>query len=232
MRDGATSDPSPGLKALPAPTPEGPRADPGQQPRGVAAERPDVVSPLLDQQGGEPQAADPVADLVQALAGDAPGAGRVGLGDVEADRDDQRLGLEPADDRQRLVEGLEVAAVEDVLGKWQVDVEALAFPLADLVGEPREIRVGEAGVAVDRDGQDVGPVEEDVLGAVAVMVVDVQDGDPPDLLDRGIGRRSRRCRSSRSRRRCRARRGGPGGGRGCRPAGCSTAGPRRPTAPR
>ena len=60
--------------------------------------------------------ADPAADLEEALGGDAPGAGRVGLGDVEAERDDQGLGLELADERQGLVERLEVAAVVDVLG--------------------------------------------------------------------------------------------------------------------
>ena len=39
-------------------------------------------------------------------------------------------------------------------------------------------------MAVDRDGQDVGAVVEDVLGAVAVVVVDVEDGDlAPSSLD-------------------------------------------------
>ena len=62
-------------------------------------------------------------------------------------------------------------------------VESLALALAHLVGEAREIRVGEVGMAVDRDGQDVGAVVEDVLGAVAVVVVDVEHGD----LRRAVG---------------------------------------------
>src|SRR5262249_59554606 len=91
----------------------------------------------------------------------------VGLGDVQAERDDERLRVDLPDDRQRVVEGLEVAGVVHVLGQGEVEVVPLAFSFTDLVGKPGEVRVGEARVAVDRDGQDVGAVVEDVLGAVA-----------------------------------------------------------------
>ena len=60
----------------------------------------------------------------------------------------------------------------------QVQIEAQPRALAGLVrvaAEEREIGVG---VGVDRDGQDVGASVEDPLGAVAMVHVDIQYGDP------------------------------------------------------
>ena len=74
-----------------------------------------------------------------------------------------------------LVEFFEISAVVDVFGQGEVAVEPLALALAHLVGEAREIGVGEVRVAVDRDGQDVGSFPEDILGPVAVVVIDVED---------------------------------------------------------
>ena len=79
-------------------------------------------------------------DLEEALAGHAPGARRVGLGDVQAEGDDQRLGPELAHDLQGLVQLLQVAGVEDVLGQGEVPVEAPALALPHLVGEAGEVR--------------------------------------------------------------------------------------------
>src|SRR3546814_18597376 len=44
-----------------------------------------------------------------------------------------------------------------------------------------EIRIGEARVAVNRYGEHVAAVVEDVLLPVAVVIVDVQDRRPPEL---------------------------------------------------
>ena len=106
---------------------QGPRADAREHPRGVPAEEADVVAALLDQEGRILHRADPPADLEEAFGREAPRPGRVGLGDVEAERDDQRDRVELADDLEGLVEFFEVAAVVDVLGEREVVVEPLAL---------------------------------------------------------------------------------------------------------
>ena len=62
----------------------------------------------------------------------------------------------------------------------QRDVEVLACPgaLAGLVGPAEEVRVVAVRVGVDRDVADVAAAPEDLLAAVAVVVVDVEDRDP------------------------------------------------------
>lgn len=39
--------------------------------------------------------------------------------------------------------------------------------------EPAEIRIGKAGMTMDRDGKDIGPVAKDVLRPISMVVVDV-----------------------------------------------------------
>ena len=62
-------------------------------------------------------------------------------------------------------------------------------PLAPLVGVAGEERVLLAGVAVQVGDQHVAPGPEDVLGAVAVVVVDVDDRHPVQpAVEQGLGR--------------------------------------------
>ena len=61
-------------------------------------------------------------------------------------------------------------------------VEAVARPGALLVGMAEEERIFGHRVAVQVDHQHVRPLVEDFLRAVAVMVVDVEDGDPARAL--------------------------------------------------
>jgi hypothetical protein len=63
--------------------------------------------------------------------------------------------------RQRLVQGV-----------------AVAGPRAALVLVAREEGIERRGIAVQRGEKDVGAVVEDGLGAVAVVHVHVEDGDP------------------------------------------------------
>ena len=69
------------------------------------------------------------------------------------------------------------AARRDVLRQGEVQVVAGARPDAGLVAEAGEIGIGEARMAVDRHGEHVGARIEDLLLAVAVVIVDVEDGD-------------------------------------------------------
>ena len=61
---------------------------------------------------------------------------------------------------------------------WQREVEVVAFtrPCPSLVGVTQEERVFREGVAVDGDAQHIGALVEDGLGAVAVVVVHIEDG--------------------------------------------------------
>src|SRR5215813_13642351 len=78
---------------------------------------------------------------------------------------------------QSLCHGVSVLLGRDVLRQRNVEVETSAFANAGLVAETREIGIGEARMAMDRHGQYVGTIIEDLLLAVAVVIVDVEDRD-------------------------------------------------------
>ena len=85
---------------------------------------------------------------------------------------------EAADAAQALPpRALRCCSVRDVLRQRQVEIVAGARADPGLVAEAGEIGIGEARMAVDRDGEHVGAGVEDLLLAVAVVIVDVEDGD-------------------------------------------------------
>src|SRR3546814_1057877 len=66
-------------------------------------------------------------------------------------------------------------------------VAALAGTRAGLVGVAEEEGILLLRVAVDRGEEDIGAVIEYRLGAVAVVVVDIEDGDTPGTgVDEGL----------------------------------------------
>ena len=85
-------------------------------------------------------------------------------------------GSNAIDGVDHLVEGGEVGVVVDPGGRGRFSVVP-ARARRPLVGVAGEVRVGPVRVAVERDVQHVGAVVEDLLGAVAVVVVDVEDRD-------------------------------------------------------
>lgn len=88
-------------------------------------------------------------------------------------------GSGPADPAQRRGQGHAVLLTAEVFRQGDVQIESSTRPFSFFLFIPAEIRVGEAGVAVQGYGEHVRAVEEDVLGAVAMMVVDVQHRHPP-----------------------------------------------------
>src|SRR4029078_8246668 len=62
-------------------------------------------------------------------------------------------------------------------GKGKIYSETRAFARARFVGVAPEVGVLGVGFGVEGDEEDVAAGVEDVLGAVAVVVVDVEDGD-------------------------------------------------------
>ena len=99
---------------------------------------------------------------------------------VEAEREDEGVRAEARHGFQRTVEGAEVGAIVRTRLQRKVDVETLTWSLAPLVGIARLERIVGFGVAVDRDHQDVRAAIEDLLRAVAVMGVDIEDRDAPE----------------------------------------------------
>ena len=73
---------------------------------------------------------------------------------------------------------VEVIGVRRSGPERDVEVLAGALPLPGLVGTAEEVRILAVGVGVDRDVAHVAAAPEDLLRAVAVVVVDVQDRDP------------------------------------------------------
>jgi hypothetical protein len=74
----------------------------------------------------------------------------------------------------------------------KVQIEAFASAGTQFVQIPQEERVLGMRVAMDAGEEDIGAVIEDGLGAVAVVVVDVQDGDARQALVAQRLRRQRR----------------------------------------
>ena len=71
----------------------------------------------------------------------------------------------------------EVLLVGRAGGQRDVEVRALAVPFPGLVLPAEDVRVLPVGVRVEAHVQDVATPPEDLLGAVAVVVVEVEDRD-------------------------------------------------------
>ena len=151
----------------------------GEEVARIGAERAHAVAALLHHERGIALLADHVAELLEILAAVGPGAGRIAARGVEARATPrERLGRNRLMRRKPSVHRVSVLLGGDVLGQRHVEIVAGAGPDARLVAEAGEVRIGEARMAVDRDGQHVGARVEDLLLAVAMVIVDVEDGDP------------------------------------------------------
>ena len=109
----------------------------------------------------------------------------IGIGSVRADQEIGRGGSDPV---ERKVERAAEPGHRCPARQWQVERGALPLAFAGLVFmAPVEGIIG-GGIGVDRDEQHVAPRIEDVLRAVAMMIIDVEDGDAaPARRDRGLG---------------------------------------------
>ena len=109
-------------------------------------------------------------------------ADRIVLEGIDAERDDQRIGSVSVDVfSPRRAPGSRLP-VRRPRRHRIVDVASFAPAFAVFVGEAEEIGIGVFRLAVQRDEQHIVAPVEDVLGAVAVMKVDIEYGDPPGSL--------------------------------------------------
>src|SRR5690606_3666118 len=107
-----------------------------------------------------------------------PRAGRVAHRGVEATGDDQVSGIVAADAVQRFLQRFPVLLRRDRLRQRYVEIEAGTRTGPGLLAEAAEIGIGEAGMAMNRHGQDVGTRVENLLLPIAVMIVDVENRNP------------------------------------------------------
>ena len=148
-----------------------------------------MVATLLQDDEAPPRRGHPPPHLVVAGCGEREVAQRVQRERVEAQRDDDEPRLDLGERLECLVEGLDVRPVVHAGRERQVPVLALPGALADLVGPTEEIRVLAVRVRVDRDVAHVVPTPEELLRAVAVMKVHIEDPDPlAGGPSKGVGR--------------------------------------------
>ena len=164
----------------------------GEEIAHIGAERAHPVAALLHDEGRVALLAEHVAELLEVARPIGPGAGRVAPRGIEPGRHHEKGRAEAADAARAPPPPRPVLLGRDVLRQRDVEIVAGAGPDPGLVAEAGEIGIGEARMAVDRDGEHVGARVEDLLLAVAVVIVDVEDGDacrsaPADW------RRSPRC---------------------------------------
>src|SRR5262249_32081703 len=143
----------------------------------IGAKRAHAITALLHHERGVALLADHASELLEILGSVWPSAGRIASRRVEAGAHHEERRCKPPDAAQSLCHGVSVLLGRDVLRQRNVEVETSAFANAGLVAETREIGIGEARMAMDRHGQYVGTIIEDLLLAVAVVIVDVEDRD-------------------------------------------------------
>src|SRR5262249_33130234 len=144
----------------------------------IGAERAHPVAALLYHEGRIPLLADQVAELLEITRAVRPGAWGVAACGIEARTDNEKSRSEAADAAQSFRNGSTVLIRGDVLGQRNIQIVPGAGANARLVAEAGEIGIGEARVTVDRYGKHIGPDVENLLLAVAVVIVDVENGDP------------------------------------------------------
>ena len=104
---------------------------------------------------------------------------------VHTERDHEPIGREMSDHGRRAVQGGTVDVPSGSQGEREVVGAANAATGASFGRETREERIFVDRVGMQRDEADVVAVIEDVLGAVAVVIVDVEDRDAGTVVGPG-----------------------------------------------
>src|SRR6187551_699646 len=104
-------------------------------------------------------------------------ADRITAPGVGSERDNQEVRTETVEPFQGTFKRPLIFAPASPARQRQIEVGALAFTVAGLVGAAPEEGIVGCWVGMDRGEGDVGAAVEDVLRSVAVMVVDIEDRD-------------------------------------------------------
>src|SRR5690606_14161716 len=101
---------------------------------------------------------------------------------VDAERQDQHVPRMAGDEVAAPVEGSATFAARGSERQREIVVEAFSFSLAALVGMAEEMRILDQRIGMQIDHLHVGSRVKDLLRAVAVMIVDVENGDARSAL--------------------------------------------------
>ncbi len=145
------------------------------------------IAALLHDQRRQAKARDDLADARERLAVTASFEARIVAVRVPAGRDDERIRAEGPDRVGQPLHRRQERRVVRARRQHDVEVRALALAMAALVGV-----AGEEGVVVGRVGmaggdENVAAPVEDGLRAVAVMGVEIEDGDAREARAQALG---------------------------------------------
>ena len=132
-----------------------------------------------------PQALAAVGEIV---ALEQEGTDRVELEGIDAERDDEHVGAVAGDAFQGVIQRGGPFGVPGAARQGVIDVEPVAGALAGFVRVAEKIGEFLARVAVDGHEKHIVAGIEDVLGAVAVVEVDIEDRHPARAaIERALG---------------------------------------------
>ncbi len=150
------------------------------------------VAAFHDEQCGFSERFDQCADLREMLVLQLEVRNWVVLVGVHAEGHDDNIRRIGGNSLDPLLQRVLVAGPLRAPVQRKIDVAAFAFASACLVGEAQHVRIFLVRVAMQRDEQRIAAVVEDLLRAVTVMVVDIENRDAPGAviqqLLRGDGR--------------------------------------------
>ena len=135
------------------------------------------VAAFLEEERGQVEGAEVVAEFLEAGEGEVEVADGVVVGGVYAEGDEEGVGFVGFDSGGGVAQGVEPFFFGAVAGQGEVGGEGFAFAGAGFGGVAPEVGVLGVGVGVEGGEEDIAAVVEDVLRAVAVVVVDIKDGD-------------------------------------------------------
>lgn len=141
----------------------------------LSAELVKQVATLLNDLGGDGKPRDQSPDIAQACLGDLETTHRISLKNIIPNRHDQKARGEILDLLQSLLQDTQV---DEIIGIWSegpIVIETLALPGAALGLRSPKVGVTEVRVDMQRAEKHAWILVEDLLRAVAMMIVYVQD---------------------------------------------------------
>ncbi len=136
-----------------------------------------MIAALQHKDSGEVESGDATGDLLNALRGDVEFSQRVFTVAIHSQREHQEARGEIGKQVEGLVERFQVGGIAAAYRQGEVAMIAQPGGISLLIGVTRKVGVFLCRVGVDGKGQHVGAVVEDLLRAVASMIVNVQNGD-------------------------------------------------------
>ena len=144
---------------------------------GIFAQGTGAVPTLLDNNRRQAQRANGLAVYPEILGQQSPGAGRIALGGIKPQSDDQKRRIKGLDSVQGLGQRLVIPFTVELFGQRQIQVKSFTLALAQFLFKAGKIGIGKARVTVQGNGEHIGALVKNILLAVAMMVIDIQYGD-------------------------------------------------------